>query len=147
VIKNGGTINIPASSGSSQGALNVGTGTPGSGYNQFADGILQELIAGNSNYGMIAVQGPVVLNGTLDITLANGFMPTAGETFTILTFTPGDLAGSFANLTGDRYFAISYNESAGDVVLTAEAVPEPPALLLVTAGIFGAGIFSIQRRL
>ena len=38
-----------------------------------------------SGYSQLAVSGTASLNGTLDISMVNGFTPTNGETFVILT--------------------------------------------------------------
>lgn len=153
-LQNAGTIylsNSCCSLGLEQTAgLTVGTGTPAVlGYNQFADGVLDEVLRGSSRYGTI-VAGPwplpgnteggyqVSLDGTLDIMLQNGFTPALGESFTILTTAPGDLSGTFSDVTwdafdnGQGYFVVSYNQPAGEVVITAEAVPEPSTLLLLT---------------
>jgi hypothetical protein len=81
----------------------------------------------------------------------NGFTPSPGEMFTIFTFTPGFLNGEFSNITWDAfdnaegYFTISYNDAAGDVVITAEAIPEPATLLLMPAGL-GVLLWWIGRR-
>jgi hypothetical protein len=75
-----------------------------------------------------ALQGyPVDLNGTLDIMLQNGVVPTIGESFTIITTLSGDLSGTFSNVTWDSfdygrdYFLVTYHDGAGVVELTAEA--------------------------
>jgi PEP-CTERM motif len=67
----------------------------------------------------------------------SGFIPTPEESFTVLTATPGELSGAFDNVWWDRfdggkgYFVVSYDNTTGDVIATAEATPEPGTLLLI----------------
>jgi hypothetical protein len=153
-LRNGGTVYIANSCCSlapeQTSALSVGTGTPTSlGYTQFTNGVLDEILSGNSAYGQInagpwstpprgQLRGyPVDLSGTLDILLRNGFIPSIGEAFTIITTGPGDISGSFNHVVwdsfdnGQGYFSISYDNAAGDVVITAEAIPEPRTFFLL----------------
>jgi hypothetical protein len=82
---------------------------------------------------------PVDLSGvSLHVTLQNGFTPSIGETFTMMTFLPGLLSGTFSQVSWDSfdngrgYFLVSYNNGGGDVSITAEerSVPEPSAISL-----------------
>jgi len=90
-----------------------------------------------------ALQGyPINLNGTLDIMLGNAFTPIIGESFTLITTAPGDIFGSFNNIVWDSFdngqggWLVSYDNAAGQVVLTAELVPEPSTwMLLITAAV------------
>ena len=156
-IVNAGTIYISNSASSialeQTAALRVGTGTANTlGYTQFADGVLDEVLLGSSTYGSIvagpwgippvgALQGyPINLNGTLDIMLGNGFTPTMGESFTLITTAPGDIFGTFSNVIWDSFdngqggWVVRYDNAAGQVVITAEIVPEPSTWLLLVAG-------------
>jgi hypothetical protein len=155
-LTNSGTIYISNSESSiapmETAGVTVGTGTPGAihlGYNQFADGILNEVISGASTYGQIqagpwptppqgALEGyGIHLDGTLDITLANGFTPTFGEKFTLITTAPGDIFGQWANVTWDSFdngqgiFVVSYDNADGEVILQAELAPEPETFALL----------------
>ena len=89
----------------STGFIGVGSGkfTATHGYQQLANGTLDELISGKSAFGVIDVTGPASLNGTLDVMLENGFIPTVGEQFAFLDFTKGDLTGTFANFLGQTF--------------------------------------------
>ena len=152
-LANGGSMMLLDSGRPSMGdSLNVGshvTGATVPGYHQFSDGILDELVLGPSSYGSIDVIGPASLSGTLDVLLENGFTPTVGEQFTILTFTPGQLTGAFDSLL-NPYFAVTYDNAGGRVVVTAEATPEPASWVLLGLGAFGlfgyAGSRSRQHR-
>jgi hypothetical protein len=150
-IDNDGAVQI-------NGTLALGTGNAGgSGYYQFANGTLGEHIDA-SQFGVIIV-GPselVSLNGTLDIQLATGFSPAVGSQYDIISFTPGDLSGTFSSVlnsvfnSGTEKWMVIYNNSGGLVELWAEPIvvptPEPASLLLVTGGIWGTIRLSTRRK-
>ncbi len=143
----GGIVETPSLSNGtsitadSTGFIGVGSGKfmATSGYQQLANGTLDELISGASNFGVISVTGPASFDGTLDVMLENGFIPTVGDQFAFLDFTPGDLSGTFADFldqifdNGAEKWGLDYNNSGGDLTLTAEAnttttTPEPASL-------------------
>jgi hypothetical protein len=166
-LQNAGTIYLANAAGSraleETAGLNVGTGTPNVGYNQFADGTFDEVLSGSSTYGRIIAprffnppggpQGyPINLDGTLDIMLGNGFTPTIGESFTLITTAPDDIFGRFSNVVWDTFdngqggWVVSYDNAAGQVVITAELVPEPSTwMLLAAAAIPLAFLYSRTR--
>ncbi len=114
-ISNSGTV----SPGSSPGTLNI-TGD----YIQAADGILNLEIGGltaGTQYDRINITGNATLNGTLNITLVNGFTPSSGNSFQVMTF--GSRTGDFTTKTG---LAVP-----GNLVL---APVYNPANLTLTAG-------------
>ena len=89
-------------------------------------------------------------NGTLDVSLINGFVPAYGETFDILN--SGSLvSGMFADnwmVVGSVNFEVAYNVNipngfAGDVVLTA--VPEPSSMVMLAIGIAVLGVYAAPR--
>ena len=51
-----------------------------------------------TEYDKLTVSGSATLDGTLNITLINGFQPQLGNTFTIMTY--GSFAGAFDTITG-----------------------------------------------
>jgi hypothetical protein len=119
-------------------------------YTQGSGGTFEDFLGGASAgnglnfYGRLVVNGQVSLSGTLDLMLVNGFAPTAGETFLLLTST-GTLSGSFSNLVlpAGGFWYLSYNNgcgagNAGCVVVTFENVagtPEPSTMWLLLGGI------------
>jgi hypothetical protein len=100
---------------------NAGTVRPGSAtapgvlaingaYTQTAAGTLAVRIGGlaaGDQYDRLVVNGIATLDGTLDVTLVNGFMPHSGDPFRVLCFTGGQ--GFFAHTTGNAdQFAFDY---------------------------------------
>jgi hypothetical protein len=73
-------------------------------YAQTAGGSLPIEIGGTTlgtQYDRLAVTGNASLNGTLALSTINGFVPTAGQTFNVLTYT-GTRSGTFSSVTGDN---------------------------------------------
>lgn len=71
--------------------------------------------------GFVVHPVPLNLNGSLTVTLANGFVPSSSDTFTIFTSSAGQLQGSFSNLDaqgrlalgdGTGSFLVSYSPTA-----------------------------------
>jgi hypothetical protein len=70
-------------------------------YTQTAAGTLSIEIGGRSagnQYDRLAVSGMATLDGTLSVTLLNGFQPSPGDTFAVLTF--GAHSGTFSEYEG-----------------------------------------------
>jgi hypothetical protein len=150
VINNGGTL-LP---GDAPGTLSImGSYTQGSG------GSLAINIGGEtagSGYGVLAVNGASSLGGTLDLSLINGFTPTNGELFEILSST-SPVTGTFATVNGlvegNVTFTVEYNPTINGVsqdgvfLLTSSSVPEPSSLLMVGLGLAGLGAVLLRRTL
>ena len=111
---------------SNTGTLNVGPGstlTVNGAYTQAASGTLEMQVGGppsGGQFGQLAVTGQATLGGTLDVTLANGFGPTAGQTFPIVSYAGH--TGDFAAINGltsgrTRFFTESTNPT--NVMLNA----------------------------
>jgi hypothetical protein len=83
-------------------------------YSQNASGVLNISIGGTnvgSQYSQLAVSNGASLNGTLNIKLIKGFVPTIGSTFTIVTGSA--VSGKFATVNGlkinsSEHFEITY---------------------------------------
>ena len=96
-VKNSGIFNY----GNSPDILNVGT------FSQDSDDTLWIEIGGltpgpgtptDNGYDQINVTGTATLDGTLQIELINGFSPSLGQNFEIMTF--GSVVGDFATFSG-----------------------------------------------
>ena len=109
-------------------------------YTQTADATLQIEIGGlspgpgtpvNNGYDQVNVSGLATLDGTLEVSLLDDFVPGVGDTFDFLTF--GSVDGHFANATGlygfgdDLYFDIVQIDpeggQPGKLQLVAREVP------------------------
>jgi hypothetical protein len=93
IIGNVGNVGVVAP-GLSPGALSV-TGD----YTQVANGVLEIELAGTTaddQFDQLLVNGAVALDGTLDVSLIDGFGPTLGMSFDILDFV--SLTGTFDTL-------------------------------------------------
>jgi T5SS/PEP-CTERM-associated repeat protein len=104
---NAGTLHVGSFNGNltnSGGILAPGT-SPGKttitgSYTQQSAATLAIEIGGptaTTQYDNVAVSGNTTLGGTLELSLINGFIPTAANTFTVLAST-GTLTSSFANV-------------------------------------------------
>ena len=69
----------------------------------------------------LSVTGTAALGGELNIALIDGYVPTSGATFVVLT--AGSLSGTFDTLSGASGFDVSY--TATEVILTASGSPLP----------------------
>ncbi len=137
---------------SNGGSLSFANAAPldgSAGCNPLTDGTLTEIIS-DTSFGYINDSAEVVqFGGLLNVSLANGFVPTVGQSFNIIEFSgPASDGSTFAGVrnpyfnNGTEQWALSY--SSGRVTLTAEAVepgsaaPEPGTLAL-----FGTGLIVI----
>jgi len=100
-------------------------------YSQGSSGLLDISIGGTAVGTQFGQLNPTTaaLNGTLDVGLINGFVPTIGQTFKIMNFSSetGTFTHCTCEINSSEHFAISYQ--ATDV------------LLMVVAG--GGGNFSL----
>lgn len=107
------------------GAVSPGT-SPGvltvlSNYTQFNSGTLVIQIADVDSFSQLVVGNTATLDGTLNVDLLNGFEPTGGDEFVILTAT-GGVDGTFALV----------NEPLGSLL---EVIYDPnEVILLIVAG-------------
>jgi hypothetical protein len=70
-------------------------------YTQTSTGMLTLKIGGynpGTDFDQLNVSGTATLDGTVNITLLNGFVPTPGDDFQVLTF--GTVTGDFTNYNG-----------------------------------------------
>ncbi len=78
----------------------AGTLTVTGNYTQTATGVLNIELGGTGagTFDVLAVGGVANLNGTLNVSLINGFNPANGNTFVVLTFA--SRSGTFSTMTG-----------------------------------------------
>jgi fibronectin-binding autotransporter adhesin len=129
----GGTV----SPGNSPGLLSIDGD-----YSQSLGAVLDIEIAGGTpgtQYDQLAVSDVASLDGTLDVSLLDGFTPSFGESFVILTSGAELRMGTFDSTNLPAGLAVSYTSDS--VVITA--VPEPVTAGLLT--IAAAGMLAIRR--
>lgn len=93
-----------------------------------------------SQFTVLDVIGAASLAGTLDISLANSFVPSYGETFEIVD--AGSLTGTFSSVNDPLNgitFSVAYTSSG----VTLTAVPEPTSFGLLT--LFFAALLTRRR--
>jgi hypothetical protein len=107
-VLNGGTV-APSTTG---GVLKI-TG----GYSQKSSGVLSSVITGTTpgtKFGQLSVGGKAALAGTLKVSTGNGFVPSHGEAFSVLSYHSH--SGTFSTLTGTPAYSVSYIATAAKVV-------------------------------
>ena len=100
IALNGGSL---TNNGIFEPGLSPGKLTVSGNYTQGSTGALNVEIGGNTpvtGYDQLAVGGNAALNGTLNVSLINGFLPAVGDVFQFIT--TGSFSGSFStiNTTG-----------------------------------------------
>lgn len=106
-----------------------------------------------SEYDRLTVAGTVILDGKLQLSLLNSFVPQTNSQFLLIDNTgSGSIVGTFSNLPEGSLFTsegqqwvISYHGGTGnDLILTA--VPEPTTwALLASSGVLG-GAYWYRRK-
>jgi fibronectin-binding autotransporter adhesin len=167
-----GVLNAPAAGVNIQGGTLSGTGfvngnvvmagtmMPGAStgiltingnYTQTATGLLVEQIGwiDGQNADLLRVNGAVNLDGTLDLSLLPGYGPTAGDSFTLMTFLSD--SGTFDTVTGlnlgnNLFLDLIYD--AHDIRVEVESLPvgtpEPGSFLLLLVG--GGVVLAVARK-
>jgi hypothetical protein len=143
---------------------NPGTFTITGNYAQLGGALtayLENTTAGTGGYSQLVIGGMATLGGTLDVDLVNGFTPTPGEGFYLVTSAGGD-SGAFSttdlpSLSNGDSWILNYNPSScpdgdtGCFELTVKGpsapptvTPEPSTLVLVATGLLG---FAARQRM
>ncbi|MEO8353143.1 MAG: PEP-CTERM sorting domain-containing protein, partial [Chthoniobacteraceae bacterium] len=149
-VSNGGTLAPGFSAGSIaiSGDLSLGSNSH---YDLEIGGTVQ-----GASYDFVSEGGavPLTLDGTIALSLLNGFVPGSADTFTVLTSNQPLLGGFIGLPSGSRItaadgmgsFQIEYGAGSAfdpnSVVFSAYAVPEPSSALL--AGL-GAALLGLRR--
>ncbi|MFN0137217.1 MAG: dockerin type I domain-containing protein [Phycisphaerae bacterium] len=125
----GGSVNLSSSTiapGDTTGTLSI-VGTPGDVLLGGAS-VLNSQLGGAAagQFDVLSVSGAITLDGTLNLTLVNGFVPQVGQTFAVVT--AGSLSGTFATITGTdlgggRELQLSYTGTSVVVTVTGEVTP------------------------
>ncbi len=119
VLSGSGTI---AADVINEGELDVGapgvTGvlTINGNYTQLATGVLNIQIGGplvGIQYDQLVIRDQATLDGAVNVSFINSFIPASGETFRVLTFASH--AGSFASVTVGLGAALALNDTDGTV--------------------------------
>jgi hypothetical protein len=100
-----------------------------------------------TQHDQLNVSGTFTANGTLQIVLINGFVPSVGNTFDL--FNAAHFAGNFTSIISPPEFAgFSFNNILTSGNLTVSAVPETSPLLTIGFVTFGLCIAKhIKRKL
>ena len=143
MINASGTLNDSATSFTNNGTLSIDTGAAASlaisgNYTQTSTGALNVELGGTTAgtlYDQLNVSGTAVLAGSVNIALINGFTPSSGNTFQIMTF--GSVSGTFATYNGtslsNGLLLLTPSQTATAVTLTTSMAPTADLALGVTA--------------
>jgi hypothetical protein len=100
--------------------------SPGSDYDQTATGTLNIDISSATQFGVVRSLQPVIVGGTLNIVLLNGFVPTIGQTFHIVVAPL--VTGAFSTVNGAainaaEHFVMPCSNSGVDLVVAPGPLP------------------------
>ncbi len=103
-----------------------GTLTISGNYTQTSTGTYNVSIVSASDYTRLIVGGHAALDGTLKLTLASGFVPSAGNQFSVLTAT-GGVSGTFRTVVGPngQVFRVTYSNGVVNVTSAVQTKIEP----------------------
>jgi hypothetical protein len=133
-LQSSGTI-TPGDSSTSTGILTVSKT-----YTQNLSGVLDISIGGTTagtKYDQLNATGAASLNGTLNLSLINGFVPAVGTTFEILNAS--SVSGTFStvngtHINGSEHFVVSCDTTDCDVTVASGASIIHPNLAAPTPG-------------
>lgn len=114
------TGNLP-NSGTLAPSTSSGTCTVSGDYTATSSAIHNFEIAGATTYDHMVVSGAVNLNGTLNVSLINGYATTPGDNIPIIT---GTIHGTFSSVVIPSQYSLVYN--ANSVNLVRSGTPPPP---------------------
>jgi hypothetical protein len=116
-----GAVFTRAGSFSNTGTLTIGQGavfTVTGDYNQGANATLEIQLGGTPSglFGQLNIGGTANLDGTLALTLVNGYIPTAGDAFPIMSY--GSRSNDFANPPSG--FNLSFDDVNGVLTVVSQ---------------------------
>jgi RHS repeat-associated protein len=118
----GGANFTTAGDFSNTGNLSAGSGSAlmvNGNFTQSAAGTLNVQLGGtpaSGQFGQVVIRGTAALAGAFDLALVNGFSPTAGQQFRVMTYA--SVTGSFTSFSGLSPF---FTESEGPTALDLDA--------------------------
>ena len=152
IVQGNGTVAATLTNSATVNPCNAGPGilTISGSYIQTSAGTLDlelgGINAGNPDFDQIFIAGTATLAGTLNVTLINGFVPVAGNSFRVLTFT--SRSGDFTTkngleLGGGLYLATSYDQAGLTLITSHASINVNPTSGLVTTETGGTATFTI----
>jgi fibronectin-binding autotransporter adhesin len=98
-------------------------------YTQLSTATMNSFIGGTTvgtQYSQLQVGGTASLAGTLTVTLASGFTPKIGSTFTVLTAesVTGTFSDSTIAINGSEHFNVSYTSTGVVLTVASGAAPQ-----------------------
>lgn len=101
----------------------------GSGIDLAPAATLSVTLGGSSQFSQLVVSNNITINGTLNVTLTNGFVPAIGTQFQIIS-CPGTY-GSFSTLNVPPGMAVTYSNTSGVYLTVTGSTPvqlQPPMI-------------------
>jgi len=93
-------------------------------YNPSTTGVLDIEFEGlnpGSEYDQLGISGNAFLNGTLNISLINGYVPAVGDSFIVLT-TTGSVTDSFETVNVTQGLFVDVHNNSNNVVVVIDSV-------------------------
>jgi photosystem II stability/assembly factor-like uncharacterized protein len=84
-------------------------------------------LVGGTNYDQIRLSGTASLTGLVQVVFANGFTPTVGNSFTVMTYTAR--SGAFENLTAPIGYNFQPVYTSTNLILNAVAFSNVPPVI------------------
>jgi fibronectin-binding autotransporter adhesin len=110
-----------------------GTLTVNGNFSQGLNGVFNVEILSGQNYSRLVVTGHASLDGTLHLTLASGFRPTPGESFTVLSARQG-ISGTFRTISSNTRVSVTYANGVVNVNTTSVTQPAQKAQIHLSDG-------------
>ncbi|MBI3844935.1 MAG: hypothetical protein HY292_09885 [Planctomycetes bacterium] len=125
-LRGSGTTGTVANSAVVSPGSSAGTLSVAGNYTQLTGGSLNVELGGTATtaFDRLLATGVAMLDGSLNVSLINGFQPSLGQTFTILTFA--SRTGTFANTSGlDLGGGLQLQVNVNPTDVTLEVVASP----------------------